>query len=182
MTRQYWLPRKQRWTDSPLLWFMIHLDSQAGCDDSTQLNSYFLGAQKILDSQFQIILTLMSTIQVWFFQSYYKLERAQLNSIHSWDSQQNATNTPLFTLASSPPNLLSKSVAKHSAIWCCWNIKELHWFSMRWIKINLLPVPLSSLYHWGDNLKDFLCQVNSNPSLSFFLRCFCDEERERIYS
>ena len=51
------------------------------------------------------------------------------------------------------------------------------WFSMRWIKINLL-VSLSSLYYWGDNLKDFLCQVNSDLNLSFFLRCFRDEVRE----
>ena len=60
---------------------MIHLDSQEGCDDSIQLNSYFLGAQKGADSQFQIVLALRSTIQLWFFQSYGKLEQIQLNSI-----------------------------------------------------------------------------------------------------
>ena len=30
--------------------FMIHLDSQDDCDDSIQIDSYFLGAQKRLDS------------------------------------------------------------------------------------------------------------------------------------
>ena len=54
----------QRWTDSPLLHCMIHLDSQDDCDDSIQLNSYFLGAQKRLDSWFEIIFALRSTIQL----------------------------------------------------------------------------------------------------------------------
>ena len=53
---------------------------------------------------------------------------------------QNAANTPLCTFTSATPNLLSKSVLKQSVIWCCWHFKELHWFSMKRIKINLLPV------------------------------------------
>ena len=58
------------------------------------LNSihFFLGNQRRFDSWFQIILALRSTIQVWFLQSYGKLERIQLmrfihiSSIHLWDS------------------------------------------------------------------------------------------------
>ena len=74
-------------TDSPLLQFTFHFYSQADCDDSIQLNSSFSGcSQKRLDSRFQIVLALKSTIQVWLFQSYGKLERIQLNSIHSRDS------------------------------------------------------------------------------------------------
>ena len=53
----------------------------------------------------------------------------------------------LCIFSSSPPILLSKSVAKQSVIWCCWHFKELHWFPIRWMKTNILPAPLSSLYH-----------------------------------
>ena len=53
-----------------------------------QLNPihHFLGAQKRLDSRYQILLALRSTIQVSLFQSYGELERTQLNSINSRDS------------------------------------------------------------------------------------------------
>ena len=37
---------QQKRTDSPLLPFTIHLDSQADCDDSTQLNVSFSGCSK----------------------------------------------------------------------------------------------------------------------------------------
>ena len=119
-------------TDSPLLWFTFHLYSQADCDDSIQLNPPFSGcSQKRLDSRFQIVLALRSTIQVWLFQGYGKLERIQLNSIHprvSFAKCCKYTVHPICTFASSPPNLLSKSIAKQTVIWCCWHLKELHWF------------------------------------------------------
>ena len=70
-------------TDSPLLRFTFHLYSQADCGDSIQLNSSFSGcSQKRLNSRFQIVSALRSTIQVWLFQGYSKLERisTQFNS------------------------------------------------------------------------------------------------------
>ena len=161
-------PINQRWTDSLLLGFMIHLDSQADCDDSIQLNSYFLGAQKRLDSWFQIMLAIESTIQVWFFQSYGKLERIQLNSIHSWDWMQNAANVHPFAHL---PHLLPTYLANQlqsSQLFDVAGFKELHWFSLRWIKIDHSPVSLSSLYHWGDNLKGYLYLVNNDPNLVIF--------------
>ena len=114
----------------------VHLDSQAGCDDSIQLNSYFLGAQKRLDSWFQIMLALRSTIQVWFFQSYGKLERIQLNSIHSWDWMQNAANVHPFAHL---PHLLLAYLANQLQsiqllLFDVARFKGLHQFSLRWKK------------------------------------------------
>ena len=99
-----------------------------------QFNSIHLFSgcsQRSLDSRFQIVLAYRSTIQVWLFQSYGKLERIQLNSINSRVSFAKCckyTVHPICTFASSPPNLLSKSIAKQTVIWCCWHFKELHWF------------------------------------------------------
>ena len=149
--------KKQRWTDSPLLRFMIHLDSQDDCDDSTQLDSYFLGAQKRLDSRFQIILALRSTIQLMILSELWQTgaDSTQFNSFMSFNAKC-CKYTPLHICLNSSPPKLSKSVAKQSVIWCCWHFWELHWFSMRWMKANLLPVSLSSLYHRGDNFNRFL--------------------------
>ena len=43
---------QQRWTDSPFSWFIIHLDSQAYCDDSIQLNSSYSGCSE--ETRFEI--------------------------------------------------------------------------------------------------------------------------------
>ena len=143
-------PNDERRTDSPLLRFMIHLDSQDDCDDSTQLDSYFLGAQKRLDSRFQIILALRSTIQLMILSELWQTgaDSTQFNSFMSFNAKC-CKYTPLHICLNSSPPKLSKSVAKQSVIWCCWHFWELHWFSMRWIKVNLLPVSLSSLHQIG---------------------------------
>ena len=63
---------------------------------------------------------------MWFVQSYGKLEPIQLNSIHScgaWDSMRNAQIDPFAHLPHLLPTYaLSKSVAKQSVIWCCWQL------------------------------------------------------------
>ena len=107
----------QRWTDSPLLRFVIHLDSQDGCDDSTQLDSYFLGAQKRLDSRFQIILALRSTIQLMILSELWQTgaDSTQFNSFMSFDANC-CKYTPFAYLPQLLPPKLSKSVAKQSVI------------------------------------------------------------------
>ena len=105
----------QRWTDSPLLRFMIHLDSQDDCDDSIQLDSYFLGAQKRLDSRFQIILALRSTIQLMILSELWQTgaDSTQFNSFRSFNAKC-CKYTPLHICLNSSPPKLSKSVAKQS--------------------------------------------------------------------
>ena len=65
----------QRWTDD--------------CDDSTQLDSYFLGAQKRLDSWFQTILALRSTIQLMILSELWQTgtDSTQFNSFMSFDAK-----------------------------------------------------------------------------------------------
>ena len=113
----------QKWTDPLILWFMIHLDSQDDCDNSIQLDSYFLGAQKRLDSRFQIILALRSTIQLMILSELWQTgaDSTQFNSFMSFNAKCCKYTLLHICLNSSPPKL-GKSVAKQSVIWCCW-----HW-------------------------------------------------------
>ena len=134
---------------------------------------WFLKRDSIPDSNL-IIVSLRSTIQVWFFQSYANwsgFNSIQLyHDIHGIFLKMLQIH-PLWTFALSPPNLLSKSAAKQTVIWCCWHFKELHWFSMRQIKINLLPVSL-----W--QLNRFSLSSEQRSRLDYFLSYFCDEERK----
>ena len=60
---------------------MVHLDSQDDCDDSIQLDSYFLGAQKRFDSLFQIIIALRSTIQLMILSELWQTEADSIQFI-----------------------------------------------------------------------------------------------------
>ena len=68
--------------------FAIH-DSQDDCDDSTQLDSYFLGAQKRFDSRFQIILAFRSTIQLMILSELWQTgaDSTQFNLFMSFNAK-----------------------------------------------------------------------------------------------
>ena len=102
--------------------------------------------------------------------SYGKLERIQLDLIRSWDWMQNAANVHPFAHLPHllPAYLANQLQSSQLLLFDVARFKELYWFSLRWIKINHSPVSLSSLYHWGDNLKGYLYQVNSDPNLVIF--------------
>lgn len=102
-------------------------------------------------------IALRSTIQLMILSELWQTgaDSTQFNSFMSFNAKC-CKYTPLHICLNSSPPKLSKSVAKQSVIWCCWHFWELHWFSMRWMKANLLPVSLSSLYHRGDNFNRFL--------------------------
>ena len=131
----------QSWRGSPLLRFMTQLDSQDDCDDSIQLDSYFLSAPNTLNSRFQIILALRRMIQLMILLELCQTwaDSTQFNSFMSFNAKC-CKYTPLHICLNSSPPKLSKSVAKQLVIWCCWHFWELHSFSMRWIKVNILPL------------------------------------------
>ena len=121
-------------------------------------NSSFSGWSK--ETLFPI--PLRSAIQVWFFQSFAKLKWIQLmryihiSSTHPWDSFAKCCKyIPFAHLLHLLLTYLHVAyVAGPSK--SCINSNEI-------IKINLLTVSLSSLYHWGDKLNRCSILMNSDP-------------------
>ena len=149
---------EQRWTDSALAihdshgftrclwWFNSTRFTFSRCPKETRLPIPNYISIEVNDSTHDSFRANANLSRFSSIQFIHELQRTMLQ-IH-----------PLHNCLIFSPPKLSKSVAKQSFIWCCWHFWELHvhWSSMRWIKVNLLPVSLSSLYHRGDNIMRFL--------------------------
>ena len=96
----------QRWTDSLLLRFMIHLDSQDDCDDSIELDSFFPGCSK--ETRFPIPNYISIEVNGSTHDSFRAMATwSRFNSIqfnHELQCKMLQIH-PICTFASSPPQL-----------------------------------------------------------------------------
>ena len=125
---------QQKRTDSPLLRFTIHLDSQADCDDSTQLNVSFSGCSKEtrfpIPNYIRIVANNSSMILSELWQT-----GADSTQLNSWDSFVKCCKyIPFAHLPDLLPTYLANQLqSRQLIISCCWHFKESHGL-MRWDK------------------------------------------------
>ena len=152
----------QRWTDSPLLWFMIHLDSQAGCDNSIQLNSYFPRCSRetrfLIPNYISIEVNDSSVILSELWQTGTDLTQF----IHEIQCKMLQIHPFAHLPHIFPTYLPNQFNAVSYLMWLALQRAALIFNEMN--KINFLHVSLSSLYHWGYNLKVLYSGQDSDPN------------------